>query len=139
SWGTALAIVLANNGQKVRLWDRDLPLMEDIHKTGKNNRYLPNIILPKNIKSCLTLADALQETNHCLIVVPSHGFKELLRAMKPLIASNYRIIWATKGLCSENGDFLHERIQQELGNDRAYAVLSGPSFAKEVALGLPTA
>jgi glycerol-3-phosphate dehydrogenase (NAD(P)+) len=142
SWGTALSMVLANNGYGVQLWDRDLSLMETIQKTGNNERYLHNIVLPKSIKGCLTLSEALEGTLESLIVVPSHGFKALLQTMKPLIdkiSRDYRIIWATKGLDPEAGEFLDKIVAEELGADRCAAVLSGPSFAKEVALGVPTA
>ncbi len=139
SWGTALSIVLANNGYQVHLWDHHLALMEAIQKTGNNERYLPNIVLPKSIRGCLTLSEALEGTLESLIVVPSHGFKTLLQTMKPLIFSDYRIMWATKGLEPESCEFLDKIVAEELGEKRLAAVLSGPSFAKEVALGVPTA
>lgn len=142
SWGSALAMVLANNGYGVHLWDHDTRLMTELESTGKNQRYLPNISLPTSIKVCSTLADALDQTEDALIVVPSHGFKALLQAMRPIIASitpDYRILWATKGLEASTGEFLHTVVAKELGANRVMAVLSGPSFAKEVAEGLPTA
>lgn len=113
--------------------------MEGIRQTGNNNRYLPDIKLPKSITACLTLEEALENTKDCLIVVPSHGFKELLVSMKPFISASYRIAWATKGLEPVKGLFLNQVVMDVLGQDRSCAVLSGPSFAKEVAHGLPTA
>lgn len=141
AWGTALAMLLAHNGHTVQLWDHNSLLMEEVQKTGRNQRYLPDIDFPKSIKVCLYLADALNKTEESLIVVPSHGFKPLLIAMKPFIAEipQYGIVWATKGLEPETGAFLHTVVAEVLGSERAMAVLSGPSFAREVALNLPAA
>lgn len=142
SWGTALAMVLARNGYSVHLWDHNHLLLETLQKTGYNEQYLPGIKLPDKIKVCHTLADALDNTETSLIVVPSHGFKGLLKKMRPLISAIsplYRIMWATKGLEPSTGEFFHTIVAEELGEDCSMAVLSGPSFAKEVALGLPTA
>jgi glycerol-3-phosphate dehydrogenase (NAD(P)+) len=139
SWGTALAITLAKNGQFVRLWDHSPPLLAEISGTRRNTRYLPDVVLPDNIIICETLALALEQVTDILLVVPSHGFTAALRRLKPFLTAAHRIAWATKGLEPETGHFLHQVAERELGVDRAYAVLSGPSFAKEVALGLPTA
>ena len=139
SFGTALAITLAKNGQVVHLWDRDQPLLSDISAIGENTRYLPGVPLPDNIVICMTLALALAQAKDILLVVPSHAFTEALQALKPFLSLDHRIAWATKGLELETGDFLHKVAERELGVGRPYAVLSGPSFAKEVAIGLPTA
>lgn len=139
SWGTALAITLAKNGQVVHLWDRVQPLLADISAVRQNARYLPGVPLPDNIIICNTLGLALEQVKDILLVVPSHGFTEALRGLKPFLTPEHRIAWATKGLELETGDFLHQVAERELGTGRPYAVLSGPSFAKEVAIGLPTA
>ncbi|HXH54471.1 MAG TPA: NAD(P)H-dependent glycerol-3-phosphate dehydrogenase [Gammaproteobacteria bacterium] len=139
SWGTALAITLAKNGQAVRLWDRDQPLLTEISTARRNVRYLPDAPLPDNIVICTTLALVLEQVNDILLVVPSHGFTEALQGLKSFLTPAHRIAWATKGLELETGHFLHQVAERELGGDRSYAVLSGPSFAKEVAIGLPTA
>ncbi len=139
SWGTALAITLAKNKQMVRLWDRVQPLLTEISAVHQNSRYLPDISLPDNIVVCATLALTLAQVKDILLVVPSHGFTEALHALKPFLTPEHRIAWATKGLELETGHFLHEVAERELGAGRPYAVLSGPSFAKEVAIGLPTA
>lgn len=139
SWGTALSILLAKNGQDLHLWDRDQALLTEISKARSNTRYLPDIPLPSNIRISPTLKEALENVQDILIVVPSHGFAEALRNMKPYLRSKHRLVWASKGLELETGQFLHQVAERELGNERDYAVLSGPSFAREVALGLPTA
>jgi glycerol-3-phosphate dehydrogenase (NAD(P)+) len=138
SWGTALALVLARNKQMVHLWDHNKLLLEGITKDGQNTRYVPGVPFPKNILVCQELSAALVGVRDILIVVPSHAFREALQILAPWLTEQHRIIWATKGL-DPSGLFLHEVAEQELGSKRAYAVLSGPSFAKEVALGLPTA
>jgi len=139
SWGTALSMVLAKNDQHVRLWDRDQSLLLEIERAGENTRYLPGVSLPKRIVICHTLEQALENVNDILIVVPSHAFVEALRELKVFLTTQHRIIWATKGLEPDTGHFLHQVVERECGMTQHYAVLSGPSFAKEVALGLPTA
>ncbi len=138
SWGTALAMVLARNGQKVHLWDRDQLLLQEMEKEKTNLRYLPMTPLPDGITICADLAETLANVQDILIVVPSHAFSEALQSIKPLL-NTQRIVWATKGLEPGSGHFLHQVLERELGIERPYAVLSGPSFAKEVAEGLPTA
>lgn len=139
SWGTALAITLAKNGQNVRLWDRDQPLLTKISNTQQNDRYLPQVLLPDGVVICTTLSSVLEQVQDIMLVVPSHGFTAALKSLMPFLTKTHRIAWATKGLEPETSCFLHQVAERELGNDRPYAVLSGPSFAKEVAIGLPTA
>jgi glycerol-3-phosphate dehydrogenase (NAD(P)+) len=139
AWGTALSMVLARGGHNVQLWDRDESLLDVMIKT-KCNRYLPEIVLPSNIVVCRNLNEVLEKAQDILMVVPSHAFSSALLSLKPFLAQYpRRFIWATKGLESKTGDFLHQVVEREMGADFAYAVLSGPSFALEVAKGLPTA
>lgn len=139
SWGTALAMVLVKNAHLVYLWDRNSALLSEIARTQQNTRYLPNIALPSQIVICHTLVEAISNAQIILIAVPSHAFCEVLRAIKPFLKVEHGIMWATKGLEPATGHFLHEVVERELGQHHAYAAISGPSFAKEVALGLPTA
>ncbi len=139
SWGTALAIVLAKNNIAVRLWDRDEPLLAEMESGKRNSRYLPDIPFPENITVCKHLEEAFAKIQDILVVVPSHGFGNALQNIKEFLTPEHRIVWATKGLEPGTGNFLHQVAEQVLGVSRSYAVLSGPSFAKEVALGLPTA
>lgn len=138
SWGTALAIHLARNGQDVRIWSPEVKQIDEINTHHTNSYYLPGIDLPKNIVAFHDLAKTLEDIHDVLIVVPSHAFRSTLLDMKPLIKKNTRIAWATKGLDPETNQLLHEVVEEILG-DHAIAVLSGPSFAKEVAMDLPTA
>lgn len=138
SWGTALAIHLAGNHQEVHLWGHNKAEMQTMQQTRCNQRYLSNITLPKNLILHLALEDAVKVAKDILIVVPSHAFRITLNAIKPLLVPDARIVWATKGLDHEQHQLLHE-IVKEILEDIPSAILSGPSFAKEVAQHLPTA
>ncbi len=139
SWGSALAITLAKNAIAVRLWDRDELLLDEIERDKKNRRYLPDAPFPSNIVICKHLDKAFTDVQDILVAVPSHAFGSVLQGIKPFLNPQQRILWATKGLEFGTGNFLHQVAEQTLGASRSYAVLSGPSFAKEVAVGLPTA
>lgn len=135
SWGTALASVLAKNNVPVRLWDRDPELLEEITSLNQNKRYLPGIPLPSGILCFSELEEAVNGAEQLLIVLPSHAFRDMILKLKPLWKGQ-GLLWATKGL-DTSGEFLSQVVEKELGCP-LYGVLSGPSFAKEVALGLPT-
>ncbi len=138
SWGTALAIHLARNQQTVHLWGNNAEHLQAMQRARCNSVYLPDIRFPDNIEICSDLAHALSNVQDILIAVPSHAFRETLTKIKPFIAQNARLVWATKGLDPLHHQLLHY-VSDELLGERSLAVLSGPSFAKEVAAGLPTA
>lgn len=137
SWGTALALVISRNGHQVRLWDHWAEHVADLARDQENRRFLPGFPLPDNIKPMADLAQAIDGVGEILVVVPSHGFAALLRALPPL-SNEIGLAWATKGLEPGTNRLLHEVALETLG-DRDLAVVSGPSFAGEVARGLPTA
>lgn len=138
AWGTALAILLAENKQTVHLWDIDTQHIENIQKTGINQRYFPNLPLSSLIKPFTDLSESLLDTQDILITVPSEVFTDLIQTLIPLLPKAPRIAWATKGLDPKTARFFHEIVAERLGNQTPTAVLSGPSFAKEVATGKPT-
>lgn len=138
SWGTALALVLAGNGVPVRLWGHDPAHVEALRRDGRNARYLPDAAFPDNLRPTDSLAGALNGVRDLLICVPSHAFAALVEELAPELDAEARIAWATKGLEARSGGLLHQVVQSRLPG-RATAVLSGPSFAREVAAGLPTA
>lgn len=138
SWGTALAIALARNHYAINLWDRDTRHVEQLSKTGINQRYLPGIELPASITASADLETALENTIYSLIAVPSGGFRALLRIITAC-SNKPKIVWASKGLEPGTGKFLHQIASEEMGADSLSAAVSGPSFALEVARGLPTA
>lgn len=139
SWGTALALQLARNGHEVWLWDIDPAHTYQIEQERVNTRYLPYIPFPENLHADPELAQVAQRAHWHLVVVPSHGFRNLLSQLKNLIASSDSICWATKGLELNTGKLLHEVMNETLPDFQNYAVVSGPTFALEVANGLPTA
>lgn len=138
AWGSALAIHLARMHQEVRLWAYEKQQVYEINTNKTNERYLPGIVFPSNITCTDDYQEVLSGTEDILIVVPSVGFNTTLKKIHPYVQANQRLIWASKGLDSEKHQLLNEVVKEVLGN-REMAVLSGPSFAKEVALGLPTA
>ena len=139
SWGTALALQLARNGSAVWLWGIDADSTRQIERERVNSRYLPNIPFPDNLHAEPDLDEVAKQAHWHLIVVPSHGFRSLLLQLKDLIPSTDRICWATKGLELNTGKLLHEVMNETLPDFKHYAVVSGPTFASEVAKGLPTA
>lgn len=139
SWGTALALVLARNGHRVRLWDYNQAHVANLLADGENRHYLPGVPLGPNIEPMTELAPAVAGVDHTLIVVPSHAFRSMLAQLRPIWPQGRGLVWATKGLDAASGGLLHQVAASELPAAGALAVLSGPSFAREVAAGLPTA
>lgn len=139
SWGTALALYLARLGQPVRLWTQDETRVKTMISERANNRYLPGHVFPDSLKVTHDLKTAIQDCEDILVAVPSAGFRDLLLKLQPIIKPKVKIVWVTKGLDQETGELLHAVAQRILGGQRAYAIISGPSFAREVAVGLPTA
>ena len=139
SWGTALAVLLARNGRAVRLWSVDRSELDPLPADRENKRYLPGTSFPDPLAIEFDLAGLVAACDDLLVVVPSHGFRrtlELIAACKP---KKLRLAWATKGFEIESGKLLHEVAREILGQDTPFAVLSGPTFAREVARGMPTA
>jgi glycerol-3-phosphate dehydrogenase (NAD(P)+) len=139
SYGTALAFCLARNKVPTYLWGRDRDHMEALAADRANNRYLPGAIFPDSLHIEANFALAVEQSDDILVVVPSHAFKATLEKLKPLLKNSHRIIWATKGLEPGTGDLLWKVATNVLGESFPLAVLSGPTFAKEMAAGLPTA
>jgi len=137
SWGTALAIHLAHHNQKVQLWEFDSQQVALLKKDRCNKRYLPNFEFPNNIEIFDDLSAAVKDVEDILLVVPSHAFHQTLTTLKPFIQPKTRIAWATKGIDPKTNHLLQESVIEILG-ERPMAILSGPSFAKEVAKKLPT-
>ena len=139
SWGTALAALMARHGHAVTLWGRDAKIAAAIDQQHENTRYLPGIALPESLRATTDFAAALKGADLVLVVVPSHAFTETLRLLAPLRPAAAGVAWATKGFEPGSGRFLHEVAEDILGPSVPLAVVTGPSFAKEVTLGLPTA
>ena len=138
SWGTALAMQLARNGLQVKLWGHQTDHIERLRELRENTDYLPGFKLADNIDPQATLQAAIEPAAYLLIAIPSKGFRALLHALKPLLNQDQALFWASKGFEIETGKLLHEVIDEELPGYR-YGVVSGPTFATEVARGLPAA
>ena len=105
----------------------------------ENARYLPGMSFPPSLAACPVLDDCLALARDVLIVVPSHGLRDTLTTIKPLLKTDARVCWATKGFELHTGKLPHQVAGEVIGEDRPMATLSGPTFAKEVAAGLPSA
>jgi glycerol-3-phosphate dehydrogenase (NAD(P)+) len=139
SWGTALAIQFARSGRHTRLWGRDRERLLAMGENRRNERYLSGGEFPPSLAVEPDLALALQGARDVLVVVPSHAFRTVLGEIAPFLGPDMRLAWATKGLELDTGRLPHQIAHELLGSQRAVAVLSGPTFAREVGAGLPTA
>ena len=137
SWGTALSLVLACNGHKVHLWAKEADHISLMATERQNSRYLPGIPFPDTLHLSASLEEALRQSTDILIAVPSHAFADVIEIIAPHLTPAQGISWATKGL-DHSARFLHEVVSEKTGA-RPMALITGPSFAKEVAEGLPTA
>ncbi|WP_115720342.1 NAD(P)H-dependent glycerol-3-phosphate dehydrogenase [Gallaecimonas mangrovi] len=139
SYGTALAISLARNGNRTLLWGHNPAHLADLARDRQNRRYLDGIPFPDSLEMEPDLAKAVASCRDILVVVPSHAFDDVLQQMKPYLLADARVAWATKGLEPDTGRLLQDAARQVLGEQIPLAVVSGPTFAKELAAGLPTA
>lgn len=139
SWGTALAISLSRNGEETLLWGRDEVQINTFESVRCNTRYLPDVSFPESLRLSSNLQQSVEQAGDIIVVVPSHGFRGILETIKPFLHESQKIAWATKGFEAGSGKLLHQVADDVFGSDRSVAVISGPTFAKEVAKGLPTA
>ncbi len=136
SWGTAVAIHLAKVGHRVLLWAHSPQHVTQMTKEHANPRFLPGIPFPKTLMPSADLNHCIDEANYVIIAVPSHAFAEVLNKIdKPLQG----LTWITKGVDPKSNHLLSELVSNRFGTDFPKAIISGPSFAKEVANFLPTA
>jgi glycerol-3-phosphate dehydrogenase (NAD(P)+) len=139
SWGTALAVHLARRGHRVSLWARDADLAEDITRRRANAVYLPDITLPDRITVTASLRGSLDGADIVVSAIPSHGCRAVMREVAPHLASGATLVSATKGLEVDSHRRMSEVIAEETAGRHPVVVLSGPSFAIEVAEERPTA
>jgi len=140
SWGTALSLVLADNNHDVKLWSYRPAQVEEINEKQTNEKYLPNIKLPNNIKAYHQIVDAIEGTDYIVLVVPTKAIREVCQMIKPNLRDDQIIVHASKGIEPETHLRISEMIDDELGNHLKSncVVLSGPSHAEEVAERQPT-
>lgn len=139
SYGTALAICFARKGIPTMLWGRDSEKVALMRSARENAAYLPGCPFPESLQVTDDLELALKDVDNVVVVVPSHSFSSMLKQAKPLLKENARVAWATKGLEPDTGRLLYEVAEEILADNHPLAVLSGPTFAIEMAKGLPTA
>jgi glycerol-3-phosphate dehydrogenase (NAD(P)+) len=139
SWGTAIAILLAKNGVSTRLWGRDEKKIQQMIAERCNRFFLPQISFPDQLQADTDFSHVIQTADIILIAVPSHAFRATLKKIKKIKPDIDNLCWATKGLEVGSQKLLHQIVLEEFGTQLSYAVISGPTFATEVAKGLPTA
>lgn len=136
SWGTALAMQLSRNNETV-LWGRNQAGMEAMQQNRSNEQYLPGIKFPEKLIIEADLKTAIEQSDAVLVVCPSHAFGDILHLIKPLLGTR-PLAWASKGFEPGTGRFLHEVAEEIIGNKVPMALVTGPSFAKDVANNKPT-
>lgn len=136
SWGTAVAITLARAGYSTFLWSHKASQVQDMASSRCNQRYIPDVTFPENLTPCDDLHACVAQANYVIVAVPSHAFSTLLQRLpKP----QNGLAWLTKGLEPIHNRLFSELVSDLWGKDYPVAAISGPSFAQEVAQGLPTA
>ncbi|MFT5548297.1 MAG: glycerol-3-phosphate dehydrogenase (NAD(P)+) [Candidatus Azotimanducaceae bacterium] len=138
SWGTALAMQLARNGSIVNLWGHQAEHIDSLISANENSAYLPGFALASTIRPTASIAGCLLNADVVLIAIPSKGFRDFLKLLKPFMDPAISVFWASKGFEIESGKLLHELVSEELSG-HSYGVVSGPTFAIEVAKGMPAA
>lgn len=139
SWGTALAIHLARAGLDIHLWGNEVDHMARLQQQRCNQQFLPDITFPETLNVHQELDQALQPAGWILLAIPSYAFRSFLGSASTLIKSDIPVVWASKGLEQGTGKLLHQVVSEELPHCTKMAVISGPTFAREVALNMPTA
>jgi glycerol-3-phosphate dehydrogenase (NAD(P)+) len=139
SWGTALAIQFARGGGPTVLWGRAEDEPEKLARERENVRYLPGAKFPPSLRIEPDLRKALGQGDDVVLVVPSSVLRAVLGQVRPVLSPKARVAWASKGFELDTGKLPHQVAREVLGPDVPIAVLSGPTFAREVGMGLPTA
>ncbi len=139
SYGTALAMAVASKGLRVVLWGRSPGSVLKMQQERENQRYLPGIKFPETLSLTSGLEEAVTASEVLLLVVPSHTFSAVLKEIDPFLNDSHRLFWATKGIDPESGELLGDVAARTLTRSLPLAAISGPTFARELALGLPTA
>ncbi len=139
SWGTALAIQFARTGRRTILWGREEDHLDRLQEDRENQQFLPGARFPEALEIQPDLQTALRDADIVLVAVPSHVFRRVLESLRPHLRADSRLAWATKGFELSTGKLPHQVAEEVLGDAIPKAVLSGPTFAREVGAGLPSA
>ncbi len=140
SWGTALAIVLGNNGHPVALWAREAEAVKALNRDKENFKYLKGCPIPESVVATNDLGEAISGSSGVVLAVPSHAVREVTRQCCPFIEDNMHVVNTAKGFELETLKYLSTAIEEELGSGfkDKIVVLSGPSHAEEAGRGMPT-
>ncbi len=141
NWGTALSVVAARAGHQVRLWSRNAEVVEEVNRQHLNSIYLQDATLPDDVRATSDTSEALEGAERVIIATPSHAVRAVLGTMLGALDPNAIIISATKGIEIETGKRVSQVVEEVAGDKfpPKFVCLSGPSFAKEVVAGHPTA
>jgi glycerol-3-phosphate dehydrogenase (NAD(P)+) len=139
SWGTALSVHLATAGHDVRLWARDAVLASVLEQQRENAAYLPGVPFPANLRVLSSIGAAIEGVDMVVSAMPSHGCRAVMRTARPYLGAAAILVSTTKGLETDTLQRMSQVIEEEVGSAHPVVVLSGPSFAVEVARRLPTA
>lgn len=139
SWGTALAIQLARAGHPTLLWSHHAEHVARMQQARRNDDFIPEVIFPERLQVNADLAQCIAMAGDILVVVPSHAFRQIMHTIKPMLQQHHRLAWGTKGLEQDSRKLLHQIVQEEIGITVPTAAVSGPTFAHEVARGMPGA
>jgi glycerol-3-phosphate dehydrogenase (NAD(P)+) len=140
-WGTALGAVAGRAGHAVRLWSRNAEVVESINRARLNALYLDECEIKGDVRACGETREALRGAELIVLAAPSHATREILEGMEGGVPEGALVVSATKGIEAETGRRVSEIVREVLGEETAarFVCLSGPSFAREVAAGQPTA
>lgn len=139
SYGTALSIAVASKGCAVMLYTRSPAQAQRMQQERQNAGYLPGVAFPQTLRVTSSLAEAARFSANLLVVVPSAAFRDMVTSLLPFLQAGQGLAWATKGLDVASGRLLSEVVQELMGHPARMVALSGPTFARELAQGLPTA
>ncbi len=139
AWGTAIALLLAEKGYTFPLWVYEEDLSNTMKSQRENTLFLPGFSLPENIQPTTSLQQAVEDKSVILLVVPTHVIRATIKSIRPFLKPDCLIINASKGIENETLCTVGQILRQELDDHHTFAVISGPTFAKEIAQGLPSA
>ncbi|MDO6354391.1 NAD(P)H-dependent glycerol-3-phosphate dehydrogenase [Caloramator sp. CAR-1] len=138
SWGTAIAVLLSKKSNDVYIWDRNASILEEIKYKRQNSKYLPDVIIPKNVDVRFNLEETIKSSDIIVVAVPSHAVRELCLKIKEFVNENQIFVSLTKGIEDKTFKRMSEILGEFFPNNKI-AVLSGPSHAEEVSKDIPTA
>ena len=139
AWGTAISKLLCINGSNVKIWCHDPETAKDINTNHTNSNFLPDIVLPDSLQATIDLVEIVKSCRILVSTIPSHVTRKIAKIINPNITTNHILVILSKGIEQDSLALLSEIFSEELVNLPKIAVISGPTFAREVAMGLPSA